>query len=97
MAKSALPCAATASATCMTAGNVITPGGNPVTEVPVLSPRSPPVIIVSPVFVTVELARISKFAADPSGTAVWQACVAVVKLQTKSLLARLETGLEPPS
>jgi hypothetical protein len=53
----------------MTAGKVITPGGNPVTEVPVLSPRSPPVMIVSPVFVTVELARISKFAADPSGTA----------------------------
>src|SRR6185436_4860313 len=43
------------------------PGGNPVTAVPGLSPRSP-VTIVRPVFVTVDAARTANDDADPSGT-----------------------------
>lgn len=67
---------------CITAGATSVPGGNPVTALPGLSPTFPPVIMVGPVLVTVEPARITKFAADPKGTAVWQALVAVVKLHT---------------
>jgi len=43
------------------------PGGNPVTDVPGLSPRSP-LIVVGPVFVIVDPASTAKFAAVPSGT-----------------------------
>src|SRR5512132_4292415 len=45
------------------------PGGNPVTEVPGLNPRSP-VTTVGPVFVTVEPARTAKLSAVPRGTGV---------------------------
>src|ERR1700724_1642024 len=48
-----------------------TPGGNPVTELPGLSPRFP-VMIVGPVLVTVEAPKMAKFSAAPSGT-VWAA------------------------
>src|ERR1700726_2361008 len=44
-----------------------TPGGNPVTEPPGLSPRFPS-MIVAPVLVTVEPPRMAKFSAAPSGT-----------------------------
>jgi len=67
----------------MTAGEVSVPGGNPVTEVPGLSPRSPPVIVVGPVLVTVEPARILKFPAVSNGTGELQAAVAVMKLHVK--------------
>ena len=50
-----------------------TPGGNPVTELPGLSPRFP-VMIVAPVLVTVEPPKMAKFSAAPSGT-VWAAVV----------------------
>src|SRR4029077_18401468 len=46
------------------------PGGNPVTAVPGLSPRSP-VTVVAPVLVTVEPARTAKLAADPRATGAW--------------------------
>src|ERR1700733_9101271 len=42
------------------------PGGNPVIEVPGDTP-TPPMIMLGPVFVTVEPPRTAKFAADPSG------------------------------
>ena len=53
---------------CITAGGISVPGGNPVTALPGLSPRFPPLMMVAPVLVTVEAARTSKFAADPNGT-----------------------------
>src|SRR5277367_2725011 len=74
---------------CMTAGGVRVPGGKPVTELPGLSPRFPPVMMVGPVLVTVDPARTSKFAADPKGTGAWHAIVEVVKLQTKLLTSGL--------
>src|ERR1700733_7431735 len=43
------------------------PGGNPVTDVPGLSPRSP-LIVVGPVFVTVDAASTAKGPALPSET-----------------------------
>src|ERR1041385_5640373 len=43
------------------------PGGNPVTAVPGLNPRSPPTV-VPPVLVTVEAARTAKLAAVPRAT-----------------------------
>ena len=46
---------------------VTTPGGNPVTELPGLSPRFP-VTIVAPVLVTVEAPKMAKLSAAPSGT-----------------------------
>jgi hypothetical protein len=54
--------AATASATCWVPTRV--PGGNPVTDVPGLSPRSP-VMTEAPVFVIVLPARTAKPAAVP--------------------------------
>ncbi len=45
----------------------MTPGGNPVTEVPGLSPRLPE-IVEEPVLVTVVPARIAKVLAVPIGT-----------------------------
>src|SRR4030081_691838 len=45
------------------------PGGNPVTDVPGLSPTSP-LMVVAPVFVTVDPARTAKLAAVPRGTGV---------------------------
>jgi hypothetical protein len=64
-----------------------TPGGNPVTEVPGLSPRSPPEIVVGLlVFVTVLPARTLKFPAVSNGTAGGPAHAAagVVNIQLKS-------------
>src|SRR5579863_7059380 len=74
---------------CITAGAVSVPGGNPVTALPGLNPRSPPRTMVGPVLVTVEPARISKLAADPNGIGTWHATLAVVKLQTKLLASAL--------
>jgi hypothetical protein len=48
-------------------------GGNPFTDVPGLSPRSPD-IVVAPVLVTAEPARIAKFEDPASGT---EACTVV--------------------
>ena len=56
------------------------PGGNPVTALPGLTPRSP-VIEVAPVLVTVEPARTTKSAAAPRTTGNWPQA-SVVKLQT---------------
>src|SRR5207253_11114904 len=59
------------------------PGGNPVTAVPGLSPRSP-LTVVAPVLVTVEPARTANVLAAPRATGACPAGVAaVVKLQTK--------------
>jgi hypothetical protein len=49
------------------AAPVTLPGGNPVTEVPALTPRFPPTVL-APVFVTVVPARIAKLTADPNAT-----------------------------
>src|SRR2546428_6448149 len=58
-------------------------GGNPVTAVPGLSPRSP-LTVVAPVLVTVEPARTANVLAAPRATGACPAGVAaVVKLQTK--------------
>src|SRR5207249_1089296 len=65
------------------------PGGNPVTAVPGLSPRSP-LTVVAPVLVTVEPARTANVLAAPSATGAWPAVVAaVVKLQTKFVASAL--------
>src|ERR1043166_7789212 len=48
------------------------PGGNPVTAVPGLTPRSP-FTVVAPVLVTVEPARTRKVVVDPRGTGAWAA------------------------
>src|ERR1041385_287591 len=59
------------------------PGGNPVTAVPGLSPRSP-LTVDAPVLVTVEAARTTNVPADPRAMGACPAAVAaVVKLQTK--------------
>src|SRR5688572_33323589 len=59
------------------------PGGNPVTAVPGLNPRSP-LTVVAPVLVTVEAASTANVLADPRATGAWPAAVAaVVKLQIK--------------
>ena len=55
---------------CIVAGGTTIPGGNPVTALPGLSPRSPPVMVVAPVLVTVEPARTLKFPAVSNGTHV---------------------------
>src|SRR5512143_1640185 len=65
------------------------PGGNPVTAVPGLSPRSP-LTVVAPVLVTVEPARTENVVADPRTTGAWPAVVAaVVKLQARLLASAL--------
>src|ERR1051326_7889326 len=46
---------------------LIAPGGNPVTAVPGLKPRSP-LTVVAPVLVTVEAARTANVPADPRTT-----------------------------
>src|SRR5437660_12932642 len=53
------------------------PGGNPVTAVPGLSPRSP-LTLVAPVLVTVEPARTANVLAAPRATGAWPAAVAAV-------------------
>src|SRR5207253_229235 len=63
--KSAIAPAAVESPACVVPTTV--PGGNPVTAVPGLTPRSP-VTVVAPVLVTVEPARTAKRAADPRAT-----------------------------
>src|SRR5437667_5716726 len=65
------------------------PGGNPVTAVPGLSPRSP-LTVVAPVLVTVEPARTANVLAAPGAVGGWVAAVAaVVKLQLKSAASAL--------
>src|SRR6185369_3640226 len=65
------------------------PGGNPVTAVPGLNPRSP-LTVEAPVLVTVEAARTANVLADPRTIGAWPAAVAaVVKLQTKSAASAL--------
>src|SRR5205807_2258841 len=59
------------------------PGGNPVTAVPGLNPRSP-LTLVAPVLVTVEPARTAKVVAAPRAMGTCPpVVVAVIKLQTK--------------
>src|SRR5580704_1457873 len=62
-----------------------TPGGNPVTELPGLSPRFP-VMIVAPALVTVEPPKMAKFSAAPSGT-VWAAVDQEVASTPKTVTA----------
>src|ERR1044071_1997425 len=66
------------------------PGGNPVTAVPGLNPRSP-LTVVAPVLVTVEAARTANVPADPRATGAWppEDPAAVLKLQLKSLASAL--------
>jgi len=72
------------SVTCMTPGATTIPGGNPVTEVPGLSPRSPPVIVVMrAVLVTVEPPRTLKPPAVSNGTGDEHATAEVVKVHVK--------------
>src|SRR5438105_10633063 len=72
------------------------PGGNPVTAVPGLSPRSP-LTLVAPVLVTVEPARTANVVAAPRATGACPAGVApVVKLQLKSVASALPArSLDP--
>ena len=65
--KSVWAIAALESAVCSTPFTI--PGGNPVTAIPGLSPRSP-VITVRPVLVTVAPDRAAKLAAEPRGITV---------------------------
>jgi hypothetical protein len=67
------------------------PGGNPVTDVPGLSPRSP-LTVVGPVFVTVDPARTAKFAAVPSGTGA----VAALALDWVPMSAAMATTSASP-
>src|SRR6185503_5207794 len=60
-------CAWAAAASLVWIVPLIVPGGNPVTAVPGLKPRSPSTV-VAPVLVTVEAARTAKVDADPRGT-----------------------------
>src|SRR2546429_684261 len=65
------------------------PGGNPVTAVPGLSPRSP-LTVVAPVLVTVEPARTANVLAAPRATGACPAGEAAgVKLQLKSVASAL--------
>src|SRR5207249_9043036 len=82
--KSACAWAAAASATCNVPLTV--PGGNPVTEVPGLKPRSP-LAVVAPVLVTVDAPRTAYVPADPRATGTCPPTVppAVVKLQLTSV------------
>jgi hypothetical protein len=50
------------------------PGGNPVTAVPGLTPRSP-FSVVGPVLVAVEAAKTVKLPAEPRGTGNWADCI----------------------
>src|SRR3972149_3257200 len=68
MVKLAIPPAAVGSAAWIVPTTL--PGGNPVTALPGLTPRSP-VTVVAPVLVTVAPARTAKLAADPRATAAW--------------------------
>src|ERR1051326_9110737 len=73
--------AAAASARCTVPLTAL--GGNPVTAVPGLNPRSP-LTVVAPVLVTVEAARTANVLAAPRTTGAWPPAVAaVVKLQPK--------------
>src|SRR6202047_3660550 len=69
----------------MPAGGVSFPGGNPVTADPGLSPRLAPVIMVGPVLVTVDPAKITKLPADFKYTVAWHVTGEVVKVHVKSL------------
>src|ERR1700719_2166245 len=61
------------------------PGGNPVTELPGLSPRFP-VMMVAPVLVTVVAPKTVKFCAAPSGM-VWAAAGQEVASNPKTINA----------
>src|ERR1044072_3160732 len=67
--KSSCAWAAAASARCIVPLTV--PGGNPVTAVPGLNPRSP-LTVVAPVLVTVEAARTANVPAGPTGRGRWR-------------------------
>src|ERR1051325_8065766 len=85
--KSSCAWAAAASARCIVPLTV--PGGNPVTAVPGLNPRSP-FTVEAPVLVTVEAARPASVLAHPRTIGAWLAGeAAVVKLQTKSAASAL--------
>src|SRR3954462_10152267 len=71
------------------------PGGKPVTEVPVLTPRLP-VTVVAFVLVTVDPARTAKPLADPTATGGWQLHADVAKLQTTSLANDVPAWLFAP-
>src|SRR5207249_9402019 len=60
-------CARAAAASAAWIVPLTIPGGNPVTAVPGLSPRSP-LTMVAPVLVTVEAARTANVVAAPRGT-----------------------------
>src|SRR6266567_1028974 len=81
--KSSWACAAIGSARWVVPFTI--PGGNPVTAVPGLKPRSP-LTVLPPVLVTVEAARTAKLAAVPRAMGAGPVVVgAVVKLQTTLL------------
>src|ERR1041384_2713045 len=82
-------CARAAAASAAWIVPLTVPGGNPVTAVPGLSPRSP-LTMVGPVLVTVEAARTANVVADPRATGACPAAVAaVVKLQTRLAVSAL--------
>src|ERR1041385_3241138 len=73
------------------------PGGNPVTEVPGLKPKSP-LTVVAPVLVTVEAPSTANVPADPRATGTCPPTVppAVVKLQLKSLASAVPARFLAP-
>src|SRR2546426_20810 len=78
-------CAAAAAESATYIVPLTIPGGNPVTAVPGLSPRSP-LTVVAPVLVIVEAASTANVLAAPRATGACPlsvAAVAVLKLQTK--------------
>ncbi len=83
-------CAATASAECC--DPFTRPGGNPVTAVPGLTPRSPE-IADGPVLVTCWPASTAKLAAVPSGTAV----AALADPLNTTISTDVNSAIAPPS
>jgi hypothetical protein len=87
--KSSWACAATASVMCLVPFTM--PGGNPVTEVPGLRPRSP-LMTVRPVLVTVVPARTPKLPAVPRPTGAVAATADCPKVSVATAITPATTG-----
>jgi hypothetical protein len=87
--KSIWACAATASVMCWVPFTM--PGGNPVTEVPGLRPRSP-LMTVRPVLVTVVPARTPKLPAVPRPTGAVAATADCPKVSVATAMTPATTG-----
>src|SRR6185437_10094749 len=88
--KSAWAPAATASVTCSVPFTM--PGGNPVTEEPGLRPRSPLLMTLRPVLVTVVPARTPKLPAVPRPTGAVAATADGVEVSVATAMVPATTG-----